>query len=115
MRKNNIPLVIWYCIIGLFILMCMMLGHAQNFPVANIWDCYNGVDILDDYYQNNSVMYAYNRYPSPGHCWLIVDGVPIDSYYGVMNIYQYRNPQYLFNSYDEFKKGVHDITAINVT
>jgi len=32
--------------------MCVILGHSQNFPVADIGDCYRGVSILDDYYKN---------------------------------------------------------------
>ncbi len=109
--KGILILFFWYLIILLFIIMCVILGHSQNFPVADIGDCYRGVDVLDDYYKNSSVLYAYNPYPIPGHCWLIVDGVPIDSYYGEINNYQYRNPMYVYDSYKNMTEGIKRITG----
>ena len=50
--KGILILFFWYLIILLFIIMCVILGHSQNFPVADIGDCYRGVSILDDYYKN---------------------------------------------------------------
>lgn len=86
--------------------LLVSIGYAQpSFPVAPLGDCYNGIQILDDYYKNQQITYMYNPYPAPGHVWLLVNNQAIDSYYGpVEGDYWYNG--YRYSSFEELDKGI---------
>lgn len=84
----------------------VVVGHAQpSFPVAPLEDCYDGIQILDDYYNNSNITYMFNPEPSPGHVWLLVDDQAIDSFYGLVEG-DYWHTGYKYNSFEELNKGI---------
>ena len=83
-----------------------------SFPFAEKHLCYDGVEKLAPYYHGHDVKFAYNDNPGQGHVWLIVDGQPIDTYYGIVYGSEWTHPQHIYNSFAELEQGVIEITGI---
>jgi hypothetical protein len=92
--------------------MFLILSLLIAFPIAPMGLCYDGVQELARYYPANEVIFAYNSGPNQGHTWLLVDGKPIDSYYGEVPRTRYwLNPEKRFGSFLEMEKYIADTTG----
>jgi hypothetical protein len=93
----------------------MILFILLAFPVAMPGLCYDGVQEMTPYYTGRDVQFAYNSQPSPGHVWLLVDGTPIDSYYGEVPLTKYwLNPEKTFKSFLEMDRYIANTTSFVV-
>lgn len=94
-----------------FLLLCTTA--TCQFPVAPLGMCYDGVHILAGMYTGHQVQYACNApvAGSQGHVWCLVDGQPIDSYYGPMAGDEWEHPQFLYNSLEELDAGIDKQTS----
>ena len=111
---RNLALLIWYAVILAIIGAALHAAYAVDFPVKDpstglpvaAGMCMDGVRILADQYPDSQITYAYEP-GTPGHVWLIVDGQPIDSYYGPQTAtYEWVHPAYSFSTYTELQAAI---------
>ena len=111
---RNLALLIWYAVLLLVVGSAIHVAYGVEFPVRDpstgltlpAGMCMDGVRILADQYPTSQITYAYEP-GTPGHVWLIVDGQPIDSYYGPQTAtYEWVHPAYSFSTYTELQAAV---------
>lgn len=92
--------------------MFLIISLLIAFPIAPLGLCYDGVQELARYYPADEVQFAYNSQPLPGHTWLLVDGKPIDSYYGgVPRTRYWMFPEKRFGSFPEMESYIAETTG----
>jgi hypothetical protein len=94
-------------VVILLILLAITSRQAQ-FPVAPLGMCYDGIHTLSQIYAGHDIQYAYDapNGADQGHVWLIVDGQPIDSYYGPVQGDYWTHPQFTYSSLPEIDAGI---------
>ena len=111
---RNLALLIWYAVLLLVVGSAIHVAYGVEFPVRDpstgltlpAGMCMDWVRILADQYPDSQITYAYEP-GSPGHVWLIVDGQPIDSYFGPQTAtYEWVHPAYSFGSYAELQAAI---------
>ena len=114
MNVRDIALLLWIAAITFLVGSAIHAAYAVDFPVKDpstgltlpAGMCMDGVRILADQYPDSQITYAYEP-GTPGHVWLIVDGQPIDSYYGPQTAtYEWVHPAYSFGSYAELQAAI---------
>jgi len=95
----------------LFIFLFINISISQPaFPIAPKGLCYDGVQKLLQYYPDATI--AYNSGPKQGHVWVIVDGQPIDSFYGNISGSYWENPEFRFANMNDLDLKISELTGI---